>query len=335
MDNKQRDADRSGRVTCTVDLDKIRFHVPKENGLFEFATRISEAMEKCTGSCITPSQVQDTLVDMRHLGEMVHRKLDMNFVPDEEFAMQNVHGYDADIDYTLQGWRDVCRSCNMECIIDPAWLDQTKKMWRDADFALNTNSFACNNWPFEVPEDGSGETVSTPIIANHSRESGIIMLSTVFITQASQPEYINQFDKALSEALEMTTTTSRMIAREYGDMMEMQPEFPYLCPTDRVKWGNNHPVLHNQDYINQRLCNHVQPTSSNREYVEISRNVPLDLQAQFCGQRSFPKNTQKYCRQHTNSWHRILLDYPVVVLRTTDSSKHAKNLRSWCRPGVF
>lgn len=269
--------------TCVVDLHHVRFTVPKEgNSSMTFATKVSHALMDSTSQSITPSQVNDIFHDMCKLGELEHNELDMRLVIDPTYEDPLGGGpLGADEVYTVNGWREVCKSAQTQVVIDPAWLDKTKDAWRKNKFSRNEEEFASGYWPQEV--DGGDTVTNRVMIMDDLRSTGTIYISTAFLGRASRDGFVNEFDQKLTAALMTTMTTERVIARPPADMMEANPEVPYLCFTERARPGPQQPSITNQEFVTtghhaNLFGGEKKAKFRDGESITFEANVPIDTQ---------------------------------------------------------
>lgn len=268
--------------TCIVDLNHVRFTVPKEGGSsMAFAAKVSHALMESTSQSITPSQVNDIFCDMCKLGELEHNELDMALEIDPSYEDPNMGPRDAGEVYTLNGWRAACKASQTQAIIDPAWLDKSKDCWRKHKFTRDENEFASSYWPQECQ---GGETVSNRVmIMDNIRTTGFIEISTAFLGRASKDGFVNEFDQKLDAALMTTMTTERVIARPPADMMEANPEVPYLCFTERARPGPQQPCITNQEFVSTGHHANLFGGEKRAKFreggsINFETNVPLDTQ---------------------------------------------------------
>lgn len=261
---------------CIVDLDHVRFTVAKEaSGLRTFCTTISNALSDTIGNTLTPAQIEDVLNDIARLGEIEHHELDM--LLNQQHSRESLEPWELYIQYTVKGWKE--RNNNALCIFNPEWLDATKELWEEHKFK-STACWPSETWPSET--SAGSKKSSRVLVLDDWRFTGQIKISTAFLNQASKDGFVNEFDRRLEDALCTTFTTERAIAREPTDMMEIDPTLPYLCFTERAKWGPAHVSVVNQNFVPSEhysnVMNHDRSSFRSREVVYFQRKVPIDTQ---------------------------------------------------------
>lgn len=275
--------DTQNSINCTVDLDYIQFKVAKDaTGMRTFAIQLSDALMQATKSSITPSQIEDALYNITKMGEITHKTLDVHLaVPPsavEEEWMQHT-------DFTLEGWRQYCLERGKPFIVDPVWLDETKKLWKQTGSNVGSNAgnkFSTLYWPTET--DTGREKSLRVFDSDNWIRTGVVKISTVFLTRACSNDFSHEFDHKLKEALNMSYTTERVIARPPVDMLDVDPNAPYLVFTERAQHGSTHTGIVNQDYIPPRDWSSRYGDTKRSQFrqepvIWLKPNVPLDTQS--------------------------------------------------------
>jgi hypothetical protein len=264
---------------CVLDLNYVRFNVgTSSTGLIDFCARVVEALSVTTGSKITASQVEDII---KHLGS--HPAWYLTEHTTMDVRLTNVGNstttWEEEARYTYLGYMDKSKVRGHAPDIPAAYIDGTKALWKRSRHAMTTGTFNDFLWPAETHDDRVTETRTVSL--DTRRTDGCILFSIAFLNRASQPGFVEKFDKELNHALNTSHTTERYIATPPVDMLEMDPCYPYLVTVEKTKCTDVTGKMANQTFVSRAHFGNVngdrdRDPSQCREEILFEHNVPLD-----------------------------------------------------------
>ena len=258
-----------------MDLNFVRFTVKKDNnGIRQFASLVAGALADTSGNSITAEQVLDVLDKIERLGEIEHNEMDMLL---DQTREENLSGIESNFRFTVRGWQKRNRTQNVHGF-KPKWLDATKKLHQQS-----SSEDKWRYWPHETYGGNARKVNTRAIVMDEAKFTGTIRICTALINKAQDPNFAREFEQSLTEALNTSYTTERVIAKQPTDIMSTNPEFPYLTPTERALNSKHQMSFTNQQFISRKhyAATEDGPRSEHRanEIIHPINSVPLDTQA--------------------------------------------------------